>query len=788
LLAAPVIVRLTRLGVVAVVGSREDGGGLIGSWLAHLATFHAPGELRFVGLVPEGAPWEWVKWLSHCRDPRGGDGFGRAGRSFSSSRAWFMTAVSDLVAERLESVRGTDGSTVGPNAVWDHVVLVVDGWFPGAIPLLEPLMSVAAAVSVTVVVRVDHETSVPEHCSAVVRFEARDRVGYVETAPGGRIENDVLPDRLEPAIAERIARALAPFRPRGQGSAMSVADSVRLSELLGAEDPVDAVRSQAPLGVDEVAAAHPGLLQAPIGRDDNGRPVTLDLREAASGGMGPHGILVGATGSGKSELLTSLAMALASRHDPGLLNLLLVDYKGGAAFAGLERLPHVAGLVTNLAEEPDLIGRVRDALGGELERRQRVLRDAGNLVSIRDYHRAHGEDMPYLVVIVDEFGELLNVEPELIDTFNAIGRLGRSLGVHLLLATQRLDEGRVRILDPHLRYRIALRTYTAGESRSVLGSPAAYELPPVPGLGLLKVDERIVRFKAAIAKLPYQRNADPAVGEPEPFRLFTLGAGPAEPDPDPAEQAVVSPAPRSQLDAMVDTVADRGGRSRRIWLPPLPAAVTLGQLASATAGSGTIGVVDRPRSQAQAPLPWDPWDRDGNFGVVGAPRTGKSTLLATLVLASVARDPAVQVYALDLGGGALHPLAPLPQMGALVGLGEPDVAARLVRDLQALVAEREQRRRVGHDEPEPPLVLVVVDNVGQLRQHLPDLEAQLMSLATTGLQHRLHLIVAAHRWYDMRPQLLDALGFKLELRLGDPGESLVQRAAARALPSDRPGR
>ena len=173
-----------------------------------------------------------------------------------------------------------------------------------------------------------------------------------------------------------------------------------------------------------------------------------------------HGIMVGATGSGKSEFLRSITAALAARHDPGLLNLLLVDFKGGAAFAGLEPLPHVAGLVTNLAEEPDLIARVKAALAGELERRQRLLRDAGDLSSISEYHRRLGPPasartakertiaplpLPYLVVIVDEFGELLEAEPGFADIFNAIGRMGRSLGVHLLLATQRLDEGRVRV-------------------------------------------------------------------------------------------------------------------------------------------------------------------------------------------------------------------------------------------------------------------------------------------------------------------------------------------------------
>ena len=340
---------------------------------------------------------------------------------------------------------------------------------------------------------------------------------YVESGPGGRVEARVQPDCLGPGMALQIARRLAPLRLGWGGSSAAVADSVRLCELLGAEQPAQVPATSLRLARSDVAGAGSQLrelLRVPIGRDEAGHPVELDLKEPASGGMGPHGIMVGATGSGKSELLRSITAALAARHEPSLLNLLLIDFKGGAAFAGLEPLPHVAGLVTNLAEEPGLISRVKAALAGELERRQKLLRDGGDLSSIGEYHarlsrlgkagRAGQDELdpfPYLVVIVDEFGELLESEPSFIEVFNAIGRMGRSLGVHLLLATQRLDEGRIRALEPHLRYRLALRTFSAAESRNILGSPAAFELPPVPGMGYLAVDDSLTRFKGAIATL-----------------------------------------------------------------------------------------------------------------------------------------------------------------------------------------------------------------------------------------------------------------------------------------------
>src|SRR5258708_20956836 len=189
---------------------------------------------------------------------------------------------------------------------------------------------------------------------------------------------------------------------------------------------------------------------------------------------------------------------------PDLLAFVLVAFKGGAAFAGLQELPHVAGVITNLANAPAMVDRVPAALFGEIRRRQEALRSAGNLPSLRAYHQrlAQGEalpPLPYLLVLVDEFGELLASRPDFIDLFVAVGRLGRSLGMHLLLSSQQLDEGRLRGLAGHLSYRIAMRTFSATESPIVLRVPDPYELPPIPGSAYLKVGTTVyTRFRAAL--------------------------------------------------------------------------------------------------------------------------------------------------------------------------------------------------------------------------------------------------------------------------------------------------
>ena len=276
-------------------------------------------------------------------------------------------------------------------------------------------------------------------------------------------------------------------------------------------------------------------LRVAIGVGTTGQAVELDIKEAAQGGMGPHGLVVGATGSGKSELLRTLVLGLAITHPPDYLNFVLVDFKGGATFNKLDALPHTSAVITNLSDELGLVDRMKDAINGELNRRMELLRSAGTFASLRDYDqaRALGTDLPAiptLLIVVDEFSELLTAKPDFLDLFITIGRVGRSLGVHLLLASQRLEEGRLRGLDTYLSYRIGLKTFSVAESRIVLGAPDAFELPTAPGNGYLKFDTTgLVRFKGAYVSGPVR---DSRVGaddlgwvDPQAFRLVAATSG-----------------------------------------------------------------------------------------------------------------------------------------------------------------------------------------------------------------------------------------------------------------------
>ena len=513
-------------------------------------------------------------------------------------------------------------------------------------------------------------------------------------------------------------------------------------------------------------------LRVPIGTDVDGAAVHLDLREPAEGGHGPHGLVIGATGSGKSELLRTLVTGLVLQHPPEELNLLLIDFKGGATFAGLAELPHTAGLITNLADDLGLVDRMHDAVAGELTRRQELLRSAG-LSSAREA----GAALPTLVVVIDEFTELLAARPDLAELFAGIGRIGRSLGVHLLLASQRLDEGRLRGLESHLGYRLALRTFSAVESRVAIGVPDAHLLPSAPGAGYLATGpDGPIRFQGLLVSAP-----GPTTVAGDAVLPFT-----SAPVRDPSARVTQNP---SLLDRVVTSArhrADPGRAARRLWVPPLSDPTELTALLEAVAEPGPhrlpVGMVDRPLHQRHEPLLLDLGGAAGHVVVVGAPRSGRTSLLATVVrgLAATSSPGGARVALVDLGGD-LAGLAGLPQVVSHLGRSQGPGIRALVREL----ADEAQRRRQapGVDDPE---VYLVVDGWATLRDLWPDVEHELTALAQESLAVGIHLLLSATRWGDLRPGLRDLLGTRLELRLGDPTDSVHGRKRGEAVPP-RPG-
>jgi S-DNA-T family DNA segregation ATPase FtsK/SpoIIIE len=821
----PVAISLPSFARVLPAGDPDAVYGLVRAMIAQLATFHSPDEVCICVCASAERMrwWQWVKWLPHNLHPAEQDAAGPV-RLMSESLRDLELMLGAQIKDRPRFSPG-----VSANDLPFHVVIVDGG--EGSVE------SQIAADGIAGVVVIDLTATVaPTSDASMLRLKVtKDRVDLVTRDRAGK---DVLaligvPDAFSLAQADALARQLAPLRPgAATGPAEDALDAnLTLTALLGIENPYN---------LDLATLWRPRAprhrLRVPIGVASDGQPVELDIKESAQGGMGPHGLVIGATGSGKSELLRTLVLGLALAQSSEVLNLVLVDFKGGATFLGLEGLSHVSAVITNLEDELPLVDRMYDALHGEVVRRQELLRAAGNYASQRDYERdrergAKLPPLPTLFVVLDEFSELLSAKPDFIDLFVMIGRLGRSLGVHLLLASQRLEEGKLRGLDTHLSYRVGLRTFSAMESRVVLGVPDAYELPSQPGNGFLKYDTTgMTRFKAAYVSGPVTTDTT-TVEQRALVRHQVVPYSASYVPPQLVEAAVTAPqppqewhkAPDSLLDIIVSQLRDQGPAAHRIWLPPLDLPPTLDEMLpalSATPDAGyttagwqwrgrlqaVVGIVDRPFDQRRDPLWVDLSGAAGHVGLVGAPQSGKSTLLRSLIgsLALLHTADEIQFYVLDFGGGTLAPLGGLPHVGGVATRLAADRVRRTVAELTTLLEQRERlfaehsidsmasyrRMRASGELAGDGFcdVFLVVDGWLTLRQDYEPLESAITTLAARGLGFGMHLIASTNKWSEFRTGIRDLFGTRLELRLGDPYESEIDRKLAANVPRSSPGR
>ncbi|ALO99048.1 secretion protein EccC [Streptomyces hygroscopicus subsp. limoneus] len=828
----PIAVFLRAWARILFRGEREKVLATARALLAQLAVLHTPQDLVIAFCVaPENrVEWEWSKWLPHALHPKESDGAGPA-RLITST----VAELEDLLGAELTD-RGVFEAGASPTKDEPYVVVVLDG---GQVPSGHRFER--AGYRNTVVLDVS-ETLAWKPGRTVLRLLVEEAEGTARTA-GAYDEVKIVrtdrnrketaiplgrADRLGPAAARSLAAQLAPVRTGATAQiAQPLSTDIQLTALLGITD----LHRYSPQEYWERRAGQNKRLRVPIAVGADGRPVELDIKESAQDGMGPHGMLIGATGSGKSELLRTLVLGLALAHSSETLNFVLVDFKGGATFLGFDALPHTSAVITNLADEAALVDRMQDALRGEMQRRQELLRAAGNYTSALDYEKARAagadlEPLPSLLVVVDEFSELLSAHREFMDLFVAIGRLGRSLGVHLLLASQRLDEGRMHQLESHLSYRIGLRTFSAMESRGVLGVPDAYELPSQPGAGYLKSGvEPLTRFRAAYVSGPYRQRVgalaqEKIAGQVVPWTGDWVNAReePAAEEPDKTAGAQGDDEDDTSLMAVaIDKLRDAGPPAYQVWLPPLGAPPTLdallpplvpdpalGLTTADWEGRGKLrvplGIVDKPFEQVREPMMVDLSGSGGHVAIGGGPQSGKSTLVRDLITAlALTHTPReVQFYCLDFGGGSLASLAGLPHVGGVAGRLEGERVGRTLAEMMTLLAHRERlflehgidsmatlrRRRAAGDFPEERHgdVFLVVDGWQTVRQDFQDHVQVIGQLATTGLNYGIHVVTTTTRWVELTAAVRDQSATKLELRMGDPLDSMIDIRQAKSIP------
>jgi S-DNA-T family DNA segregation ATPase FtsK/SpoIIIE len=735
LTAVPCTVDL-RQGAIGIAAPALVGAALARWMLGQLAVLAAPADLELALLLADPRPWTWARWLPHLR--------GRIACAGSEHDG--------LVDELVELARGRTRSPSWPGP-W--LVVLVDA--PARISGFARLSAVlgdGASVGVTAICLADHASDVPAACSQIIHAVS-DTASVLKVGT-----TDVVGDRVDVGWADHVARALAPLRDADADPSTAVPALCRLAELLGDDPPTEAAIRQRWRHCDGTARTLLGL-----GADG---PVSIDLDRD-----GPHVLVAGTTGSGKSELLQTLVIGLAACQPPTEITFLLVDYKGGAAFADCADLPHTVGLVTDLDEH--LTRRVLASLDSEIRRRERLLAAAG--VPHRAAYRAAGRSLPRLVLVVDEFAALAEELPGFVSGLVGIAQRGRSLGLHLVLATQRP----AGVVSPEIRantaLRIALRVTSVADSADVIDGPEAATIDRrSPGRGYLRSGTDTTAFQTARVTAPRAATSQIAVARLDEWRRL--------PDEPPLDGA-------SDLQYFATSIKAAGADvdlARRPWLPPLPARVPLAEPGSAASRLVPIGVADMPTEQRQDLLTLD-LAQPGTVLVVGSARSGRSTALVTLAFAAARQcSPTdLQVQVID-GSGSLAALEPLPHVGTLAAV--PDGYGLVARLVQRLLVDLAGRRAAHAAAHALPTLLVLVDGWESVVAGSEEYDGgrtteRLLAAVRDAPGAGATMMITGGR-AALAPRLAAVVGTRFVLRLHDPGDYAQAGVDPRSVPAAPP--
>ncbi len=794
----PVTVNLRVSGSLGIAGPGDSASAVARAALVHAVGLHSPTECVVTGFVSPlvASEWRWLEWLPHTSSPMSPI----AGDHVVTTRAGsqrLLTTLEELVAhrcevdigERVPEHRGdADSRTGGDSLSASPAVLVVvhDGG-PADRRRLVRLAEKGPDVGVHVVWIARQVGDVPAACRSYVQAEPTGpgTVGHVRR--GGE-DAPVTFGTLSVEEASQSARQMACIEDAGAvvDDAADVPDAVSFVELHGFEalEPSHHERRWRREATSPPGATRPFSLRALVGHAGN-EPFYLDLQA-----QGPHALVGGTTGAGKSEFLHAWILGMAAAYSPDRVTFLYVDYKGGSAFADCVRLPHSVGLVTDLT--PHLVDRALTSLRAELRHRERLLATKG-AKDLETLAKAGDPDTPpSLVIVIDEFAALAQEMPTFVDGVVDIAQRGRSLGLHLIMATQRPAGVIKDNLRANTNLRVALRMADEADSSDVLGAPSAAHVDPgLPGRAMVRTGPgRLATFQSAYTgghSVPGGGRARVAVRE------LALGAGGAWVVPENSRAGVAEgECDASRVVSALAGAAILAGAAppRRPWLDELADTYELAALsrqAGVSAGA-PFGLVDDPSRQAQFVATYVP-DHEGNLVVLGGPGAGKSTALRSIALGMTlaSRDVPVHLYGLDAANGGLDMLVPLPHMADVVDVDDVERVGRMMKRLVDIVRERSRRftaaraaslteYRASTGAADLARVVLLVDGYGAFQagymneagreQAFSDFHEILAEGRTVGV----HVVLSADRVGALHTSILALVPRTMVLRLNDENQ------------------
>jgi DNA segregation ATPase FtsK/SpoIIIE, S-DNA-T family len=780
----PITLSLTEKYVSGIIGSRNDVTAFVKGLIVQLAALHSYDELKFVFIYDkkEQEIWDFVKWLPHVWNNEKTVRFVASNHSEVKELSSFFE--SEIV--KRESITNEDElKSVRPY----YVIFAMSRDLAGKAEMVNSILKHKKNYGFSLVTLYDELKNLPKECSIVVELEKNKSKIYDKkniTDEPVKFQPDIyLKDNIE-----ELAISLANTQLDISSQTYNLPNMLTFLEMFGV-GKIEHLNA-----LSRWKENNPTIsLETEIGVDTTGELLKLDLHEKFHG---PHGLIAGMTGSGKSEFIMTFILSLALNYHPDEVAFILIDYKGGGMANAFEELPHLAGTITNL--DGAAVKRSLISIQSELKRRQAIFSETSKKVNVSNIDiykyqklyrdRVVSEPLQHLFIISDEFAELKTQQPEFMEQLVSAARIGRSLGVHLILATQKPSG----VVDDQIwsnsKFRICLKVQEKADSMDVIKRPDAAELS-VTGRFFVQVgfNEVFDLGQSAWGGAPYypvdriEKNKNESVEV-----IDNLGRIIKQAKKD--KYASYAKNPPKQIDETIKYLSrlakDEDIKVKPLWLEPIPEMIYWDELITkygvSKASKGIInpiiGEIDDPANQRQIVMTL-PITKEGNTVVYGAAGSGKTTLLTTLIYSMVQNHtPAeLNLYILDFGSETLRSFSKAPHVGEVLLSHEAEKINNLFKMLNSEIEKRKKlftdyggdyQSYIRTSGKEMESIVVIIHNYSAFAETYESSEDVVAYLTREGVKYGIYFIVTALNTNAIRFRLLQNFRQLYVLQLNDP--------------------
>ena len=777
---APILYDTVKDPLCGIIGERNETKKIAREMLLQASVHHSYDEVKIVLLFPqeEKETWEWARWLPHIFSDNRGE---RYMACTEREAAVVCRSVEEILKQRRTEIKNGDISAAGRKFP-HYFFLCADMRLMKEKSILGYILSAIPEMSVSAVFLCDEMSALPKETQVII--EANQRQNVIYNKENASLRQKFRSDEINIEELEQFARSLAPVR-----LPISLAENRFPSCITFMEGYRKRRPDEFALEKNWSVRTTYKSMAVPLGVKENGEPFFFDIHEKKHG---PHGLVAGMTGSGKSEMVQSWILSMALRFSPEDVSFVLIDFKGTGLILPFLKLPHLAGTISDLDTN---IYRNLIALENELSRRKALLDEAGvnNINAYLKLQRQGSvkEPLSYLFIVIDEFAEFKVQFPDFMNVVNRIFAIGRTLGVFAILLTQKPSGVVDDKMNANTRFRWCLKVASSADSKEMLHHPDAAAITTA-GRGYVQVgeDEVYELVQSYWSGAPYNPTAGRKSAAPTKISVMKLDGERVYCEVD--EKTIGMGSSLNEIDVIVNYLQQyvkekQLSSARKIWTQKLADTVYLEDILEAQFDGEawhapeqdiimTAGLIDDPYSQTQYPMKIN-LTRDGHFAVYGAPGTGKSTMLQSLILSLLCTyDPErVNVYIMDFGGWNMGMFKDFPHVG---GIANDNDSERIEKTVDLLIKELETRKQMfaqqgvgslkaynaAAQKPLPSIILAL-DNFMPIREEYPELEPFFMNLTREGGSYGIYFIctsnTTASLGYKIRPNIRQSAALQM---------------------------